>query len=115
MITFFRSLFAPPRHLILLLAALWLGLALSEKRAERHHLSKEALNNIIYFSLLGYVLGGRVLFVLANLSAFTQSPWSIFSVNMDLFDPMGALAIALLVGFTYGQRLNLPFWSTLDA
>src|SRR5689334_18039089 len=103
MITLFRSLFAPPRHLILLLAALWLGLALSEKRAERYRVSKEVLNNIIYFSLIGYVVGGRVLFVLANLSAFTQSPWSIFSINIDLFDPVGALMAAILVGFIYGK------------
>ena len=35
MISFFRTVFAPPRHLILLLAAVWIGLALAEKRAER--------------------------------------------------------------------------------
>jgi hypothetical protein len=58
MIELFRSLFAPPRHLILLLAALWLGLALSEKRVERHAISKDALNNIIYVTLIGYLIGG---------------------------------------------------------
>jgi phosphatidylglycerol:prolipoprotein diacylglycerol transferase len=115
MITLFRSIFAPPRHLILLLAALWLGLTLSEKRAERHGISKEALNNIVYYSILGYIIGGRVLFALANLSAFMQSPLSLFSINIDLFDPVGALAAALLVGFIYGQRQKLPLWSALDA
>ncbi len=115
MITLFRSPFAPPRHLILLLASLWLGLALSEKRLERYQISKEALNNIIHFSLLGYIIGGRVLFVLANLSAFTHSPWSIFSINIDLFDPVGAFVTAVLVGFIYGQRQKLPLWASLDA
>jgi phosphatidylglycerol---prolipoprotein diacylglyceryl transferase len=115
MITLFRSLFAPPRHLILVLAALWLGLALTEKRAERHGISKDDINNIVYYSVLGYIIGGRVLFVLANLSAFTQSPLSVFSINIDLFDPLGALAAMILVGFVYGQRKTLPLWSTLDA
>jgi len=115
MITLFRSIFAPPRHLILLLAALWLGLLLAEKRVERHNISKDALNNIVYYSILGYIIGGRVLFALANISAFTQSPFSIFSVNIDLFDPVGALIAALIVGFIYGQRQKLPLWSTLDA
>lgn len=114
MITLFRSLFAPPRHLILPLAALWLGLYLSEKRVERHGVSKDVLDNLVYYSILGYIIGGRVLFVLANISAFMQSPLSIFSVNIDLFDPIGALATALLVGFVYGQRQKLPLWSTLD-
>lgn len=115
MITLFRSLFAPPRHLILLLAALWVGLALSEKRVERHGISKDALNNIVYYSILGYIIGGRLLFVLGNLSAFTQSPLSVFSINIDLFDAVGALAAMVIVGFIYGQRQKLPLWSTLDA
>ena len=115
MITLFRSLFAPPRHLILLLGALGLGLFLAEKRVERHHISKDALNNIVYYSILSYIIGGRLLFALANISAFTQSPFSIFSVNIDLFDPVGAMIAALIVGFMYGQRQKLTLWSTLDA
>lgn len=115
MISLFRSLFAPPRHLILLLAALWLGLSLSEKRVERHGISKDALNNIVYYSIIGYIVGGRIIFALVNLSTFMRSPLSIFSVNVDLFDPVGALAIALLVGFIFGQRQKLPLWPTLDA
>ncbi len=115
MITIFRSLFAPPRHLILMLAALWLGLSLAEKRVHRHGLSPEVLNNIVYYSVLGYVLGGRLLFALANLSAFSESPLSVLSINPDLFDPTGALITGVLVGFIYGRRQNLPLWSTLDA
>ena len=115
MIALFRSLFAPPRHLILLVAALWVGLALVEKRAARHNLSKDALNNIVYYSLFGYVLGGRLLYALANFSAFIDSPRSLFSLNLDLFDPIGALVVAVLVGIVYGARQKIAFWPTLDA
>ena len=115
MITLFRSLFAPPRNLILLLAALWIGLALAEKRAERHNVSKDALNNMVYYSIIAYILGGRLTYALANFSAFTQSPLSIFSLNPDLFDPFGALAVALLVGLVYGRRQRLSLWPALDA
>ncbi len=115
MITLFRSLFAPPRHLVLLLAALWLGLYLSEKRVEQHGISKDSLNNIVFYSILGYIISGRLLFALTNLSAFTKSPLSVFSINIDLFDPIGALVTASLVGFAYGQRQKLPLWSTLDS
>ena len=111
----FRSIFAPPRHLVLLLAALWLGLYLSEKRAEQHGISKDSLNNMVFYSILGYIIGGRLLFALTNLSAFTKSPLSVFSINIDLFDPIGALVTAVLVGFVYGQRQKLPLWSTLDS
>jgi phosphatidylglycerol:prolipoprotein diacylglycerol transferase len=115
MINLFRSLFAPPRHLILLLAALWLGLALAEKRAERYNISKDVLNNIVYYSLFGYILGGRLLYALANYSVFTQSPLSLFSINIDLFDPFAALITAIIVAFIYGSRQKLSLWPTLDA
>jgi len=114
-ISLFRTLFAPPRHLILLLAALWVGLYLSEKRVERHSISQDALNNIVYYGILGYVIGGRVLFVLANLSVFIRSPLSIFSFNLDLFDPLGALFTGLLAVTAYARRQKLLLWSTLDA
>jgi phosphatidylglycerol:prolipoprotein diacylglycerol transferase len=115
MLTLFRSFFAPPRHLILLVAALWIGLALAEKRSERHNISKDALNNIVYYSLFGYILGGRLLYALSNLPAFIQSPLSLFSLNLDLFDPLAGLATVFLVGLVYGSRQKLPLWSTLDA
>jgi phosphatidylglycerol:prolipoprotein diacylglycerol transferase len=98
-----------------MLGALWVGLALAEKRVERHHLTKEALNSLVYYGTLGYVLGGRLLFVLGNLPAFSDNPLNIFSLNIDLFDPVGALAIAAIVGVAYGQRQKLSLWSTLDA
>lgn len=115
MISVFRSLFAPPRHLILLLAAFWIGLALAEKRAERHGISREALNNLTYYALFGYILGGRLLYALSNYPAFLQSPLSIFSLNLDLFDPVAGLVIAVIVGVVYGSRQKLPLWATLDA
>jgi phosphatidylglycerol:prolipoprotein diacylglycerol transferase len=111
----FRALFAPPRHLILIVAALWIGLALAEKRSERHGVSKESLNNLTFYSLLGYIIGGRLLYALANLPAFLPNPLSIFSPNPDLFDSTAAALSALLVGFVYGKRQNLSFWSTCDA
>jgi prolipoprotein diacylglyceryltransferase len=115
MIALFRTLFAPPRHLILLLAALWLGLTLAEKQGEEHRISREELTNLVTYSLFGYILGGRLLFALANLSVFAKSPLSLFSLNLDLFDPFAALVVAILVGLIYGHRRKLLFWSALDA
>ncbi|NTU56254.1 MAG: prolipoprotein diacylglyceryl transferase, partial [Anaerolineales bacterium] len=115
MIEAFRSLFAPPRHFIILVVAMWIGITLAEKRSERHGVSKEQLNNLTFNSLIAYVVGGRLLFALSNLSAFAQSPLSIFSPNPDLFDPTGGLVVAILVGFIYGQRQKLQLWGTLDA
>jgi phosphatidylglycerol---prolipoprotein diacylglyceryl transferase len=114
-IELFRSLFAPPRHLILILVALWLGLALAEKRAERYGISRDALNNLVFYSLFGYLLGGRILYAVANFTVFVQSPLNLFSINLDLFDPLGALAAAALTGLFYGSQQRLSLWPVLDA
>ncbi len=115
MLTLFRNFFSPPRHIILLLAAAWIGLSLAEKRAERYGVSKEDLNNIAFYGLIALIVGGRISFVLQNLSAFIKSPLGIFSINPDLFDSLGGLAAAVVVSFIYGQRRDLKLWSTLDA
>jgi phosphatidylglycerol:prolipoprotein diacylglycerol transferase len=115
MLILYRNLFSPPRDLILVVAAIWAGLYLAEKRSAKHGINKDDLNNIVFFPLIGYLLGGRILFALENLSAFTQNPASLVSLNLDLFDPTGGLAVALFVALIYGQRRDLALWPTLDA
>lgn len=114
-LTFYRNLFAPPRDLILIMLAIWLGLLLAEKRCARHGLHKDDLNNLIFYPLVGYVLGGRILYAFENLAAFMQNPASLVSPNLDLFDPFGGLAVALIIALIYGQKQKLSFWPTLDA
>jgi phosphatidylglycerol---prolipoprotein diacylglyceryl transferase len=115
MLTLFRNFFSPPRHMILLLLAAWIGLTLAEKRAERHGVSRDDLNNITYYSLIAFVVGGRLSFVLQNLPAFIKSPLGVISINPDIFDPLGGLAVAVITAIIYGQRHGLQLWNTLDA
>ncbi len=115
MLTLFRNLLAPPRDLILIVVAAWIGLSLAEKRSARYNVNTEALNNLIFAGLLAYMIGGRVFYAAEHLSAFIQSPLSLISLNITLFDSWGALAAAIITGLAYGQRKKLPIWSTLDA
>jgi phosphatidylglycerol:prolipoprotein diacylglycerol transferase len=117
MLTFLQNLnfFSPPRHVILLVIAAWVGLNFAEKRAERHGISKDQINNLIFYGLIAFVLGGRISFVLQNISAFIKSPSNILSINPDLFDGFGALAAAAIVSLIFLQRNQIPFWSTMDA
>jgi phosphatidylglycerol:prolipoprotein diacylglycerol transferase len=115
MLTLYRNLFAPPRDLILIVAAIWFGLFLAEKHSARHGVNSDDLNNIVFYPLIAYLLGGRLLFALEHLSAFTPNWGSLISLNLDLFDPLGGLVAALIVAMIYGQRRKLPFWGTLDA
>lgn len=115
MLTIFRNLFAPPRHMILLVTAAWIGLALAEKRAKRYDISKDDLNNVAFYGLIAFIVGGRISFILQNISAFLKSPLGILSINPNIFDPPGAITVAFIVSFIYGQRRNLKLWHTLDA
>lgn len=115
MFSLFQSIFAPPRDLVLLVAAAWFGLALSERRAIRYQVDSQTLSNLAFTGLSGYVIGGRVFYAAAHLSAFLQSPLSMLSLNVSAFDSWGGVAIALIASFAYGQRKGLSFWPTLDA
>lgn len=115
MIETFQNLFAPPRHMILLVIAAWLGLALAERRTERHGISKEDLNNITFYGLIAFVIGGRISYIAQNISAFTKSPLGIVSINPNLFDPIGAIAVAFIVLIVYGQRKQLNIWNIFDS
>jgi phosphatidylglycerol---prolipoprotein diacylglyceryl transferase len=115
MLTLFRNLFSPPRHMILLFIAAWVGLTFAEKRSERYGISKDDLNNLTFYSLIAFVIGGRLSFVFQNMPAFAKSPLGIISINPDIFDPLGGLAAAILIAFIYGQRRGLLLWNTLDA
>jgi len=101
--------------MILLVVAAWIGLTLSERRAERHGVHKDDLNNLIFYSLTAFIIGGRASFVLQNIAAFSKSPIGILSINPDLFDPLGALAFAVIIAIIYGQKRGLDLWTSLDA
>lgn len=115
MLALFENIFAPPRHLILLVLALWAGLSLAERRADRHGISREHLSNLVFYCLAAYILGGRTAFVLENLSSFLRSPLDIISISPNIFDPIAAAISALLAGAIYEYRQKLQARKLLDA
>jgi phosphatidylglycerol---prolipoprotein diacylglyceryl transferase len=115
MLSLFSTLFSPPRHLILLVLAAWVGLTLAEKRSERHGISRENISNLIFYGLIAFLLGGRISFVLQHISAFTKSPLDVFSINPDTFDAFGALVATALTFLIFGQKNQLALWPMLDA
>jgi len=115
MLEFFRSVFSPPRDLILPILAAWLGLLIAERRSERHMVSKETLNELVLHGLIGFVIAGRCIYALGHLPAFASSPLSLFSPNPELFDPTGALLVAILIGFLICRKEQVSILNALDA
>ncbi len=109
----FRTLFTPPRHWLLVLAAIWIGLSLSEKRLKAP-ITAAALNDLVSYGVIGYVLGGRLFYALEHWSQVLDAPLSLFSLN-DMFSPAGAWLTLFLVSAIYLQRHQIPLWPMLDS
>lgn len=100
---------------LLMLLGLWLGLNLSEKTAHIHKTNPNDLYNLVFSMLIGAALSARLVFVANYPSAFTHSPWSIFSLSPQLLDTWGGIAGGILVGAIFTSRRKLSLLSTLDA
>lgn len=115
MLATFQNIFAEPRNLLLLVLAAWLGLILAERRTESRRVSKDDLNNIVFYALIAFIAGGRILYAIQNFGAFSKSPASILSITPSLFDPLGGLAAGFIAMLVYNQMKQIPFWNALDS
>ena len=100
---------------LVMLAGLWLGLTLSERRAKRHGENPGYLYNLVFIALVAGVIGARLSYAITYPSAFSANPLSLLSINPGLFDPFAGALIATAAAFIYIYRKQLPLWSTLDA
>ena len=97
------------------LITLWLGITLAERHVDQHGMKVDELYNLVFTGLVTGIIGARLGYAIQSLSAFIQSPLSIFSLNTGMLDPFSGCAAALLGFRLYSQRKNISFWDTLDA
>ena len=100
---------------LFVIASVYIGMVLTEKRASQSGLNSASLDNLILLALFGFLAGGRLSFAITHWDSFRVSPLDIISLNASLFDLTGGLAIGFIVALVYGQRKGLAFWPTLDA
>jgi phosphatidylglycerol:prolipoprotein diacylglycerol transferase len=100
---------------LVLLAGLWVGLTLSERRARRKGENPGDLYNLVFIALIAGIIGARLSYAITYPSAFAANPLSLLSINPGLFDPLAGVFIGICAAAIYIYRKQLPFWSTLDA
>lgn len=98
-----------------LLAGLWLGSWLTEKESTRIGLNPEHVNGIIFSGLLAGIVGARLGYALQYFSVYTANPISLFALNTNTLNPYTGMIIAIVTGFIYAQRKQLPMRPALDA
>lgn len=106
---------ALPVPALIVLAGIWAGLSVAEKRAGRHGLHPNDLYNLIFLALIVGVVAARLTYALRYPQIFAGDPLGLLSRDLGLFDPLGGLVGGCLAALIYAQRKGLPLGQTLDA
>jgi phosphatidylglycerol---prolipoprotein diacylglyceryl transferase len=100
---------------LVLIAGLWLGLLIAERRSNLHGVPSNLLYNLVFVFLLSSILGARLSYIIQYPSAFSANPLNIFSFNLSLLDFWGGMASGIIGVFIYGSRKRIRFLPVLDA
>jgi phosphatidylglycerol:prolipoprotein diacylglycerol transferase len=100
---------------LFLIAGVWLATMLVEKVSPRQGLPGDALNSMIFYSLVAGVVGARLGYVLHFPDVYLADPLVVFSLNTFTLSPTEGLLAGGITALVYGRRRGLPFWRALDA
>jgi prolipoprotein diacylglyceryl transferase len=100
---------------LVLLAGLWVGLTLSERRTRGKGENPGDVYNLVFIALIAGIIGSRLSYAITYPTAFAANPLSLISINPGLFDPFAGVLIGICAAVIYLYRKKLPLWSTLDA
>ena len=94
-----------------LLFAFWL----MRKRAIKAQQNPETLSDILFFSMIGALIGARLLYVVRNYDAeFAHDFWKVFRINEGGIVFQGGFLGGLLVAWILCRKKNFDFIMGLD-
>lgn len=99
---------------LVLLAGIWIGLNISERRIRGTARDPGYLYNLVFISFISGLIGARLFYIITYPEAFSENLWSILSINPVLFDPFAGFLFALIAGIIFVYRKKLPLWLVLD-
>jgi len=100
---------------LIILVGTWLGLFLAERQAGRFQLNGSMLYNMAFSGLLAGVIGARATYVAHYSSAFLANPASLYSLNINMFEPVWGILIGLTTSSLYVWLKRMPHKTTVDA
>ena len=100
---------------LMLLIGIWVGTFLAEKEADKLSIPKDAISNLIFFSLIAGLAGARLAFALRALEVYLSAPLSLLALDATTLAPLEGLLIGIVVAVIIVQKKDLPERETLDA
>lgn len=92
-----------------------IGFLLFLKEIKRRGLDKELLTDGIIYSLIGGIIGARIIYVLIyNPSYYLTNPIEVLFIHKGGLSIHGGILGGLVTGYWYMKRHKLPTWQILD-
>lgn len=98
-----------------LLAAVWVGYGLALRQAKNHKLTANTVSDSIVLALISGVIGGRLVFVLQNLTYFSEQPGEILRITSGGLSIHGAILGGAFALWLFCRKYKLSFVKLTDA
>lgn len=102
-------------YAVFIALGLTVGLYVVLLEARRKGLDEDAVYSCVLWSVVGGILGGRVLHVLDKLDFYLQNQWNLFSLGQGGLAMWGSLLAGLLVASVCARRRRLSTMRLADA
>lgn len=96
---------------IAFLVGTWLGL----KEARRNGMDEDKFLTVILFTLIGSILGARVLYVMEHIADYRQQWSSVLALWQGGLTLYGGIVAGTIVGLWMAKRQGLEVWRVADA
>ena len=98
----------------MLALAVIVGTSLLVRHAKQVGLNGDLMMDMVFWVVLGGVVGSRLFFVVLNLPYFWQSPGEILMLQKGGLAWQGGMILGGLSGWVFIRKNKLPLWKVLD-
>ena len=91
-----------------------IGMYYLVRRGQRVGVDEDTVYNFALLTILGGVIGARLVYVLTNWMYFVQNPGQIPQIQLGGISIQGAMIGGLAVAMWYAYRKALPMWALMD-
>ncbi len=90
------------------------GILFAKREARRVGIDHEKITDLCFYVLIAAIVGSRLFYVATNPEMFFSDPLEIFKIWKGGLVFYGGFVAALITGFIYLKKANMPLWKTGD-